>query len=93
MLAEGRAIINDSFLVTLFQILIDSPQMTATEVLQRAQEKGALLSPTMGRQQSEFLGPTIERELDVLAQQGMIPPMPAILQQAAPNMTRFTAAP
>lgn len=82
MLAEGRMVINDSFLVTLFQILIDSPQMTATEVLQRSQEKGALLSPTMGRQQSEFLGPTIEREVDVLAQQGMIPPMPAILQQA-----------
>lgn len=82
MLAEGRGIINDSFLVTLFQILIETPQMTATEVLQRTQEKGALLSPTMGRQQSEFLGPTIERELDVLAQQGMIPQMPAILQQA-----------
>jgi hypothetical protein len=82
MLTEGRAIINDSFLVTLFQILIETPQMTATEVLQRAQEKGALLSPTMGRQQSEFLGPLIERELDVLAQQNMLPPMPAILQQA-----------
>ena len=41
-----------------------------------------LLSPTMGRQQSEFLGPLIERELDVLAQQGLLPPMPPMLREA-----------
>jgi hypothetical protein len=35
----------------------------------------------MGRQQSEFLGPLIEREVDVLAEQGLIPPMPLIVQQ------------
>jgi hypothetical protein len=78
---EAHAI-NDAFLVTLFQILVDTPQMTATEVLERAREKGALLSPTMGRQQSEFLGPLIDRELDVLALQGLLPPMPQILKDA-----------
>jgi hypothetical protein len=82
MLEDERSIINDGFLVTLFQILIDTPQMTATEVLERAREKGALLSPTMGRQQSEALGPMIERELDVLAAQNLLPPMPAIVAQA-----------
>ena len=51
MMEAEHAIINDAFLVTLFQILVDTPQMTATEVLERAREKGALLSPTMGRQQ------------------------------------------
>lgn len=82
MLEDERNTINDAFLVTLFQILVETPQMTATEVLERAREKGALLSPTMGRQQSEDLGVTIEREMDVLAQQGLLPPMPPILQQA-----------
>lgn len=67
---QSREMINDIFLVTLFQILVDSPQMTATEVMQRAQEKGALLSPTMGRQQSEALGPMIEREISILEQYG-----------------------
>jgi hypothetical protein len=76
-----RSAINDGFLVTLFQILVDTPQMTATEVLERAREKGALLSPTMGRQQSEFLGPMIDREIDVLSQQGLIPKMPDIVRQ------------
>jgi hypothetical protein len=83
MMDAERAVINDFFLITLFQILIDSPQMTATEVLERAREKGALLSPTMGRQQSEALGPMIEREMDLLAFQGLLEPMPQYLRDAA----------
>lgn len=82
MMDDERAVINDAFLVSLFQILVDSPQMTATEVLERAREKGALLSPTMGRQQSEMLGPMIERELDLLARQGLLPEMPDALKEA-----------
>ncbi len=77
-----RKVINDSFLVSLFQILVDTPAMTATEVLERAREKGALLSPTMGRQQSEMLGPMIERELDLLTQQGLLPELPPALIEA-----------
>jgi hypothetical protein len=77
-----RQVINDGFLVSLFQILVDTPAMTATEVLERAREKGALLSPTMGRQQSEALGPMIEREVDVLLKQGLLPPMPDLLIEA-----------
>lgn len=67
---QSREFINDTFLVSLFQILVEHPQMTATEVLQRTQEKGALLSPTMGRQQSEALGPQIEREISILEHYG-----------------------
>lgn len=82
MMDAERAVINDAFLITLFQILVDSPQMTATEVLERTREKGILLSPTIGRQQSEALGPQIEREVDVLAIQGLLPPMPPYLKDA-----------
>ena len=82
MMEDERMAVNDAFLVTLFQILVDSPQMTATEVMERAREKGALLAPTMGRQQSELLGPMIERELDILMRQGKLPPMPEALREA-----------
>ena len=81
MMEQRRKTINDAFLVTLFQILVDSPQMTATEAMLRAQEKGALLAPTMGRQQSEFLGPMIEREIDILARAGVLPEMPDVLKE------------
>lgn len=82
MMQEERTLINDVFLVTLFQILTESTQMTATEVLERTREKGILLSPTMGRQQSESLGPLITRELDLLSQQGLLPDMPPELIEA-----------
>ena len=82
MMEQRRKIINDAFLVTLFQILVETPTMTATEVLQRAQEKGALLAPTIGRQQTEFVGPLIEREFDILDAQGLLPPLPPILLEA-----------
>jgi hypothetical protein len=83
MMDMEKAIINDAFLITLFQILIDTPQMTATEVLERAREKGMLLAPTAGRLQAEFLGPMIEREIDLLARQGLMPRIPAILLDAS----------
>lgn len=79
---QRRAAIDDAFLVTLFQILVETPRMTATEALIRAQEKGMLLTPTMGRQQSEALGPLIERELDLLAAARQLPPMPQALIEA-----------
>ena len=82
LMDDERNLINDGFLVSLFQILTESPQMTATEVLERTREKGILLAPTIGRQQSEYLGPMIERELDLLSQQGLLPPMPQILKEA-----------
>lgn len=82
MMDDERLAINDAFLVTLFQILVETPQMTATEVLERAREKGALLSPTMGRFQSESIGPQIMREFDLLAQQRLLPPPPQVLIEA-----------
>lgn len=82
MMQEERMIIKDAFYVTLFEILVeDRRDMTATEVLERAREKGVLLAPAMGRQQTEALGPQIERELDLLMMQGLLPPMPEILRQ------------
>lgn len=82
LMDDERAVINDAFLITIFQILTESPQMTATEVLERTKEKGILLAPTIGRQQSEYLGPLIEREIDVLTQQGLLPKMPRVMMEA-----------
>jgi len=82
LMEQRRRVINDAFLVTLFQILVETPSMTATEVLTRAQEKGALLAPTVGRQQSETLGPLVERELAILQRQDLLPPFPDILIEA-----------
>lgn len=79
---DERQLINDTFLISLFQILQENPQMTATEVLERVREKGILMVPTIGRQQSEYLGPLIDRELDLLSNMGRLPPMPPLLREA-----------
>jgi len=80
---DSREVINDAFFVTLFQILVENPRMTATEALLRAQEKGELLGPPLGRQQTGYLGPLIERELDILFQiPGILDDMPPELQEA-----------
>ena len=34
------------------------------------------MAPVMGRQHSEFLGPLIEREIDLLARANLLPPVP-----------------
>lgn len=90
---DSRAVINSAFFVDLFQILLEQPQMTATEALLRAQEKGELLGPTVGRQQSELLSPMIERELDILSQvPGLLPEMPPELREAGGFMAvKFTS--
>jgi hypothetical protein len=71
-----KADIRDVFLQTIFEVLVQNPQMTATQVLEIAQQKGVLLAPTMGRQHSEDLGPLIEREMDIAAEAGLLPPLP-----------------
>jgi hypothetical protein len=58
MMNQRREVINDAFFVTLFRILVEEPQITATEAMLRAQEKGQLLGPPMGRMQTELLGPS-----------------------------------
>lgn len=81
-----RNVIREAFLLDAYQFLRtpDQPNsyMTATETLQRAKEKGALVSPIVGRIQSELLCPVIERELDACMEAGVLPPMPNMLREA-----------
>lgn len=56
--------------------LINQPNMTATEVLERMQENLRLLGPVYGRNTSEKLGPQLERVYAILSRQGKIPEPP-----------------
>lgn len=87
LLEDERNLIREAFLLDVFQMLQDSPVLTATQVLEMAKEKAALLSPIMGRQQSELFGPMTERELDILNAAGLLPPMPDALIEAGGDVT------
>lgn len=81
-LDQKRKLIERAFLVDIFSILTEpQPGVTATEILQRAQEKGELLAPVVGRIQSEFFGPCITREIDIAHRAGLLPPPPQKLQK------------
>lgn len=89
---QKRKMINDAFYVTLFQILVENPRMTATEAMIRAQEKGQLLAPTVGRQQSEWLGAVIDRDIDIIMTSGMVrPPPDALLESGGGIKVNYTS--
>lgn len=82
IIADERNDINDSFLVTLFQILTETPEMTAAEVYERVAEKAALFAPTLAALQEQDQGPQVEREMALMAEHGLMPRMPPELVEA-----------
>lgn len=71
---QRREAVNTAFLINMFQVLAQrsTNRMTATEVMQLVQEKGALLAPVGGRLRTEYLGAVIDREIDILFHSNVI---------------------
>jgi hypothetical protein len=83
MMGEERSLVEDIYFVTLFKVLSEHPNMTATQVIELVNEKAMLVAPTLGRQHSEYVGiGMVPRELDLLLEQNLLPPMPAPLREA-----------
>ena len=81
MMNEVRMRIRQAFYIDQLQ-LQQGPQMTATEVLQRQEEKLRMMGPVLGRLQSEMLGPMVERVFNILNRGGKFPPAPEVLDGA-----------
>jgi hypothetical protein len=76
---QRRNAIRQAFYVD--QLLVGQTQtMTATEVLQRNEEKMRLLGPVLGRLQAELLQPLISRSFALLLRNGLLPAAPEELQ-------------
>ena len=76
---QRRNAIRQAFFVDQL-LMSNGPAMTATEVLQRNEEKMRLLGPVLGRLQSELLQPLISRSFALLLRNGLLPPAPEQLQ-------------
>ncbi len=70
VLEAKRAQVKDAMYLNLFQLLVQNPQMSATEAMIRANEKGELLGPAGSRLQ-QSLSRLIERELGILSRRGL----------------------
>ncbi|QJQ31818.1 hypothetical protein GV829_04615 [Sphingomonas lacunae] len=83
MLNNEREVVRDAFLEKVWSLILDrKDRMTATEVLEISRMQGMLLAPMASRQEAEWLGPQIERELDIGMSSGYIPPMPPEMREA-----------
>ena len=78
-LEQRRQAIRAAFYVDQL-ILGTGPTMTATEVIQRTEEKMRLLGPVLGRLQAELLQPLINRVFNILARKRAFKPAPASLR-------------
>lgn len=82
MMDMEKAVINDGFLTSLFQLLVDTPRMTATEVLRNMQEKSVLMAPQTEGIVDPQIGSLIQRELDLYIRAGLMPELPPELIEA-----------
>lgn len=64
--------IRQAFFIDQLQ-LNEGPQMTATEVMQRTEEKLRLLGPILGRQHFELLKPMIDRIFGIMVRKDLLP--------------------
>ena len=69
ILEMKRGGIREGLYINLFQTLVDNPQMTATEAIIRANEKGEMLGPA-GAKIETGLAMGVERELDIIQRKG-----------------------
>lgn len=78
---QRRKAIQSAFYVDQL-IMAQGPQMTATEVMQRTEEKMRLLGPVLGRLQAELLQPLINRVYNLMMRDKAFAPAPEFLQDA-----------
>ena len=70
------------FFMDLFTLITDRPEMTATEVMERKEEKLNLLGPVIDNQIHELLDPVMERTFNIMSRRELVPPAPEMLRDA-----------
>jgi hypothetical protein len=77
---DRRQLIREFLYNDLFLMIMERPNMTATEVAERHEEKLLMLGPVIERQFHEHLDPIVDRVFNRMLRLGMFPPPPQELQ-------------
>lgn len=87
-ISDVRQRINAAFYADLFLMISSAaqPNMTATEVAERHEEKMLMLGPVLERLQNELIDPLISITFDAMFSAGILPPPPDELQGADINV-------
>lgn len=86
-----RQRIKQAFYVDQLMLPNNRTQKTATEINQRTEENLRLMGPMMGRQETEFLTPMINRLFKIMDRKGMFKDMPAIMERAKGLSVQYTS--
>lgn len=71
-----RRRINESFFTDLFLMIAENPNSTATEVLERKEEKMLMLGPVIERLENELLDKLISITFEKMLEADALPPLP-----------------
>lgn len=82
---QRRQAIREAFYWSLL-LMIQQPNMTATEYLGRQEEKLRLMGPHLGRVQSEFLDPLIDRVFGIMLRGGAFQPRAGAFPAPPPEL-------
>jgi len=92
LMDQRRDHIIKSFFVDWILQQKNNVEMTATEVMDRREEKLRMMAPMIGRIESELLNPMIRRTFSLLTKQGLLPPPPDSLSGMTLDITYSSPA-
>jgi len=81
MVKDEREVIREAYYSDLWDLLADKKNMTATEVMERVDNKLILFAPIFARLTSEKLSPMISRIYGIMSRMGLMPEPPEILRE------------
>jgi hypothetical protein len=82
MQQDYREQVEAAFFKNVFNLPVDGPEMTATEVVERKEQFVRVLGPVFGRQETDYIGKVVERTFGIMSRAGAFLPMPEIMLEA-----------
>lgn len=79
MQQDYRAQVEAAFFKNVFNLPMNAPNMTATEILERKDQFIRTVGPVFGRLETDYIGHIIERVFGIMERAGAFPPRPDIL--------------
>ena len=79
MQGDYRRHVEAAFFKNVFNLPIETRQMTATEIIERKEEFIRVIGPVFGRLESDYIGHVIERVFGIMERAGAFPQRPDML--------------
>lgn len=76
---DTRSQVEAAFFRNVFNLPVEGPQMTATEVIERKEQFIREIGPVFGRLESDYIGHIVERVFGIMMRAGAFPEPPEVL--------------